>query len=231
MKKKTLAQSLALLMALSAGQSTFAAGIPVIDASNLAQAMLQIEAWGKQFEQMQQQVQQLQRQYASLNGARGMADLVNNPELRNYLPSEYQQVLSGPSTAGLSESANAIRQAARLLDADSAGLATASDVTQAFINSQSQNALNRAVGEEGYRQASERFNAIQTLLDKVNDAPDQKDILDLQARIQAEQAMLANEQNKLDTISFLAQTQRDIQQQQAREIAIKAAQPSLPDGW
>ncbi|MBV7483234.1 P-type DNA transfer protein VirB5 [Bordetella sp. BOR01] len=231
MKRKTLAQSLVLIMVLSAGQSAFAGGIPVIDASNLAQAMQQVEAWGKQFEQMQQQLQQLQRQYTSQNGLRGMADLVNNPELRNYLPSEYQHALSGQNMEGLVESANAIRQAASLVDADNAGLTTGSDINQAFINTQNQNALNRAMGEEGYRQASKRFTAIQTLLDKVNDAPEQKDILDLQARIQAEQAMLANEQNKLNTIAFLARTQRDIQHQQAREIAIKAAQPSLPNGW
>jgi len=51
--------------------------------------------------------------------------------------------------------------------------------------------------EDGYNQASQRFSSIQVLLDKVNAAPDQKDIADLQARIQAEQVMMQNESTKL----------------------------------
>lgn len=226
MKKSMCA--LALAVCFSTGQSAVAAGIPVIDGSSLAQAMLQVQAWGKQFEQMQRQFQQMEQQYASLNGVRGMADLVNNPALRNYLPDDYQQMLNGEGMAGLSGSIDSIRSAARIVDADSTGLAAASDAARAFSNSQNQNALNRAVGEEGYRQASQRFNAIQALLDKVNQAPEQKDILDLQARIQAEEVMMTNEQNKLNTMAFLAQTQRDIQQQQAREISMQATKGEVP---
>ena len=50
---------------------------------------------GQEYQQLQQQYQQMQQQYASLNGVRGMASLVNNPALRNYLPSNYQSILSG----------------------------------------------------------------------------------------------------------------------------------------
>jgi type IV secretion system protein VirB5 len=79
--------------------------------------------------------------------------------------------------------------------------------------------------------ASQRFADIQVLLDKVNDAPDPKDMADLQGRIQAEQVMMANEQNKLNMMSYLAQAQRDIQQQQSREISMKATKGTLPSGW
>jgi type IV secretion system protein VirB5 len=228
---KRIVYALLSIAGLAAVQSAFA-GIPVIDASNLAQQVQQVIAWGKQFEQMEQQFNQLQQQYNSLNGVRGMASLVNNPALRNYLPEEFQDLLSGNNLpAGISGSISAIRDAAQLLNVNDTGLSVTSDAAHAFIGAQNQNALNRAVGEEGYRQASQRFDAIQQLLDKVNAAPEQKDILDLQARIQAEEVMVQNEQVKLKTITYLAQAQRDIQQQQAREMSMKAAAPLLPTGW
>ncbi|KWF77585.1 conjugal transfer protein [Burkholderia diffusa] len=225
---KKLMRMLALVVGLVAGQSAFA-GIPVFDGANLAQAIQQVQAWSQQFQQMEQQFQQMQQQYNSLNGIRGMASLVNNPALRNYLPSEYQDMLNGNNmSSGISGSINAIRDAAKLVGVDSTGLAATSDAAKAFTNSQNQNALNRGIGEEGYRQASQRFASIQILLDKVNNAPDPKDMLDLQGRIQAEQVMMQNEQNKLNMMAYLAQAQRDIQQQQAREISMKATKGDIP---
>ncbi|MDR3383932.1 P-type DNA transfer protein VirB5 [Cupriavidus basilensis] len=231
-KIKCFIHYLLLVLGQAAGEQSFAQGIPVIDAASVAQQVQQVAAWAKQLQQMEQQVTQMKQQYDSLNGIRGMASLVNNPALRNYLPSEYQAMLNGSGLSpGISGSISSIRDAAKLVGVETTGLGAMSDARRAFVNAQNQNALNRAVGEEGYRQASQRFTAIQQLLDKVNAAPDQKDILDLQARIQAEQVMMQNEQIKLQTMAYLAQAQRDIQRQQAREISIKAARPVLPTGW
>ena len=91
-----------------------------------------------------------------------------------------------------------------------------------------QAAINRAGAEEGYKTASQRFSDIQVLLDKIDAAPDAKDIADLQARIQAEQVMMQNEANKLVMLQQLASAQRDLQQQQAREISMKALKGSPP---
>ena len=240
---RTIAKTLPVLMltvasvlpSVTFGQGlspSAAAGIPVIDASGLAQQVQQVASWAKQYTQMQQQFTQLQSTYNSLSGVRGMANLVNNPTLRNYLPSEYQAMLSNNGMpAGLSGSIASIRDSARILGVQSTGLDATSDAAQAMQNMQNQNALNRAVGEEGYRQAAARFANIQVLLDKVNAAPDQKDILDLQGRIQAEQVMLQNEQSKLQMMTYLSSVQKDIAQQQAREISMKSSKGLLPNGW
>ena len=223
----------AVAVAVLAFGSQAHAGIPVIDGANLANSIQQVIAWGKQYQQMVQQIQQLQTQitqakqtFDSLNGVRGMADLVNNPALRTYLPQDWNtalQVISTPgSYAGLSGSVNAIRDASKLLDVAASNLSPTSDAGRAFQASQNQAATNRAMGEAGYKAASDRIANIQTLLDKVNAAPDQKDILDLQARIQAEQAMVQNENVKLAVMMQLQQAQRDIQAQQAREISMKS---------
>jgi len=60
-------------------------------------------------------------------------------------------------------------------------------------------AIDEAMALESYKQASRRFGDIQVLLDKINDAsiPDAKDMVDLQARIQAEQVMMQNEASKI----------------------------------
>src|SRR6202166_3981190 len=86
------------------------AGMPVIDAANLAQAIQQVLSWGQQLEGMTQQYselvqsyQQLQSTYNSLTGPRGMQNLLYVPLAnRNYLPATYSQmtgVINGTSTA------------------------------------------------------------------------------------------------------------------------------------
>jgi type IV secretion system protein VirB5 len=67
---------------------------------------------------------------------------------------------------------------------------------------------------------------------KVDNASDQKEVLDLQARIQAEQAMLQNETIKLSASQQLAKAQEDIANQQIHELRMaKSANPTRIAGW
>lgn len=204
----------------------YAGGIPVIDGSNLAQAILQVDAWKQQYDQMVNQFKQLEQQYKNLNGVRGMANLVNNPALRQYLPADYQTILN--HGYGNWES---IRAAAKIYDIKQTSLGQGTDAAKAFETKAKQAAINRATTEDAYKQASKRFADIQVLLDKVNAAPDSKDIADLQARIQAEQVMMQNENTKLIMLGQLAQAQRDLQAQQAAEIGMKSSKGVMPAGW
>jgi type IV secretion system protein VirB5 len=213
---------LALCVSAGAGNAAHA-GIPVIDMANLAQAIQQVVAWGQQYQQMVRQIQQLQQQYDNLNGVRGMGNLVNNPIARHYLPAEYGIILR--QGVGQWE---AIYNASRRFDISLSGLDAAGDAVQAFENSGRQAAINRATAEEAYRTASQRFDDIQVLLDRVNNAPDAKDIADLSSRIQAEQVMMQNEANKLQMLHQLAQAQRDIAYQQAAEMRMDATKGEVP---
>ncbi|WP_334190493.1 P-type DNA transfer protein VirB5 [Noviherbaspirillum sp.] len=216
---------LALCVGVGAGNAAHA-GIPVIDMANLAQAIQQVVAWGQQYQQMVRQIQQLQQQYDNLNGVRGMGNLVNNPIGRHYLPAEYGIILR--QGVGQWE---AIYNASRRFDISLSGLDAAGDAVRAFENSGRQVAINRATAEEAYRTASQRFDDIQVLLDRVNNAPDAKDIADLSSRIQAEQVMMQNEANKLQMLHQLAQAQRDIAYQQAAEMRMNATSGEIPAGW
>jgi len=186
----------------------------------------QLASWLAQYAQMVQQYKQLLEEYRSLNGVRGMADLVNNPALRRYLPSDYKQILN----EGYGDW-QSIRDLNKIADLSRSGLSQGSDVSNLFNRTAKQTAVNEAMYEAAYKRASQRFDDIQTLLDKVNDAPDAKDMADLQGRIQAEQVMMANEQAKLAMLTSLAQAQKDLRQQQSLEINLKAAKHGLPAGW
>lgn len=223
---KKLSGTFAVIFGLSVGNVAHATGIPVIDLANLAQAIIQVESWAQQYSQMVQQISQLQQQYSNMSGTRGMGNLVNNPSSRQYLPADYQTIL----TNGVGQWA-AIRNASKKFDVSQTSLSGTSDVANAFNAVAKQSALNRAGAELAYSTASKRFSDIQVLLDKVNDSPDAKDMADLQGRIQAEQVMMQNEANKLQMLQQLASAQRDLQIQQAREISMKSSKGGLPTGW
>ncbi|MGY4831813.1 P-type DNA transfer protein VirB5 (plasmid) [Sphaerotilaceae bacterium SBD11-9] len=238
---KKWVRAFVLAAGVMTGQHAFA-GIPTIDVANLVSSIQQVLAWMQQYEQMMQQIQGVQRQvqqaeqmYNNISGIRNMADLVNNPALRQYMPQEWSQAISlanNPGSFGnLSSSIRSIQQAARLTGLDSTTLDPNSAAGRSFSGSQAQAATNRAMSEAGYKAATDRIANIQTLLDQINAAPDQKDILDLQARIQAESTMVENENAKLAALGQLQQAQRDIAYQQAREVSMLSSKGALPAGW
>ena len=62
----------------------------------------------------------------------------------------------------------------------------------------------------------------------MNDAPDSKDIADLTARINAEQAMLTNEGNKLIALNQARESFWETRKQQGYELRKKSPWNSLP---
>jgi type IV secretion system protein VirB5 len=228
---KRFISTFAMMIGLSCGNAH--AGIPVIDGAHIAESIVEavevLAQWASQYGQMAEQIMQLEQQYDqsvttynSISGVRGMGSLVNTPARRSYMPDDYQNMLNN----GYGNSSG-IRSAVRKFDVSSTSLDGNSDSAKAFKASAQQSSLNRATSEESYKQASDRIGSIQTLLDKVNDVSDEKDVLDLQARIQAEQVMVQNENVKLTALSQLQQSQRDLAYQQAAEIRMKSTQGTV----
>ncbi|MGJ0489468.1 P-type DNA transfer protein VirB5 [Methylobacter sp.] len=228
MKKliKKIAVAAAGMTAIFGGNNTFALDIvsdPGHTQATAAGWAAQAASWAEQIAEMKHQFDQLQATYNSLNGSRGMADLINNPELRQYLPANFQDILAGGYGNW-----EAIREAAKVFGVDETTLDAASAAAKLFNAKASHGAIYRATMEDGYNRASQRFADLQVLLDKINNAPDAKDIADLQARIQAEQAMLQNENIKLATLSQLVQAQQELATQQSVEIGM--ASTRSPNG-
>ena len=155
---------------------------------DIATEHTQVASWAAQYIQMIEQYQQLVATYKSLNGARGMERLVNNPLIRKYLPDDYANILS--------QGYGNWQQLRRLLD-DPIG------TKNLHRRARDQLAVDEAMVQEAYRQASKRIRDIQVLLDTLRYTNDAKDIADLQGRIQAEQAMIQNENVKLAMLKNL----------------------------
>ena len=223
-----------LLAAFLAGATpTAKAGIPVIDVSNLAQAIQQVAAWGQQYQQMlqqlqqmQQQLQQMRQQYAAITGGRGMESLLQTSNLaRNYLPPDYgelMQAVNGASStyAGLSSQVQAITSANAVLSQSHLGTMSP-QMRQVVEQGRSAASMLSAMTQTAQQNTSQRFASLQQLITQIGSAGDTKAIQDLQARIAAEQAMLTNDQSKLQALYQSVQAETLLRQQRTRETAVK----------
>ena len=78
----------------------------------------------------------------------------------------------------------------------------------------------QAIASDALSVTSNRFAALQQLINTIGRASDPKAVLDLQARIAAEQGMLQNEQTKLAVLYQAALGQQWANTQQSREWAV-----------
>lgn len=199
----------------------FATGIPVLDIANLGQAIQQVAAWQQQYAQMQSQISQLQRSYSSMTGDRGMANLL--PGNRSYLPADWNSAMTtlnqgGGTTYGtLASAARQIKNAQSVLTQQQTSTMTP-QMQQYVENARNLSASQQAMGQAAYNTAAQRVNTLQTLTSSLNGQTDPKAVMDLQARIQSEQAGLANDQAQLQSVAQLTAAQSHAQKVMANEL-------------
>lgn len=205
------------------------AGIPVIDVTavaNLIQQVMywqqQISAMQKQFDQLKASKEQLQQTYSSMTGTRGMDQLLpmSNTD-RNYLPQNYNDLMSvvNGSTSGysgLSGQVQSIMDANNILSTTQMN-ALSPDLRQMVDKGRQASAMLNGLTRNAYEKTSGRFSALQQLIGAIGRTNDPKAIQELQARIQAEQNMLTNEQTKLQSLYQIAQSEEMTRRQRMRE--------------
>jgi type IV secretion system protein VirB5 len=146
--------------------------------------------------------------------------------VRNYLPVDWTQILStlqggaGAFAALAADlqrnlSANAVLPGAQIA-------ALSSDERTQLGTARNAVALLQAVSQEALSNASNRFSALQQLIDAIPTAQDAKGALDLQARMAAEQGMLQNEQTKLQVLYQIALAQQWAVREQGQERTVAA---------
>ncbi len=222
---KKILRILALATGIFSGGQAFA-GIPVIDASNLAQQIQQVASWVQQYQQMTQQIQQLQQQIESVTGSRGFSTALNSPtfqQARRMLPQDAQTLLNlanGGSYGNLASSINSIKQATSTLTAANFGTQLAADQWMADLN---RAASNKALSQEAYNTAQQRLFNLEDLMAQISTTQDPKAIAELQGRIQVEQGLIQNEQAKIQAMAMLVNAERQISDMQAREVSIRAS--------
>lgn len=189
----------------------------VIDVGAITQLILEVQQLQQALQIAQSTLNQAQQAYAAITGGRGMENLLAGI-VRNYLPANWNQLLSGAGVLGADVAATITRNT--ILTPDITANYSPGEIAVLQAR-RSAVALNEALARQELANVSDRFNSIQQLINAIPRAADEKGILDLQARIQVEQGMLENENSKLHVLYQAAQSQEQTARQRADEQAIK----------
>ena len=193
-----------------------AQGIPVIDTANLVQTVQQVVNDITKIMNQVQQITQLQNQLKSINGLRNLGNVFNNPLLSNYVPPQAFNLINAIDTSGyggLSATAKTLRDAAMVYNClDLAGAARTS--CQATL---AQPYQQKGLLQDAMRSASGRLAQINALMGQINATPDQKAVQEIQARIGAENALLAHELSQLQMLQGMADSEERIARARERE--------------
>lgn len=215
-----LALSLVIGVVFGSG-SARAQGIPVIDAANLAQTIQQVMNDITQITNQIQQINQLQSQINSLNGVRNLGNVANNPMLQNYVPAEAYTYLDAVDTSGysgLDATAKALRDADMVYNC----LDLSGDARTRCQATLAQPYQQKGLLQGAMKSAAGRLAQIQSLMVQINATTDQKSVQEIQARIGAENALLAHEMSQLQMLQGMADSEERIAQSRERERKYQA---------
>lgn len=211
--------ALTILSASPAAHAQFA----VIDVASVTQLVTEVQDLEQALTVARQNLAEAQTELSSTTGDRGMERLLTGIN-RNYLPADWGQLagaLGGTSSAYDALSATVQQALAEDTVLTPQQVATLSpDARKQIAVDRSTAALLQALSRQALANASGRFADLQQLINSIGAASDQKSILDLSARIDAEQAMLENERTKLTMLVATAEAQRWADEEQDRERAI-----------
>jgi type IV secretion system protein VirB5 len=229
MKARLVAATAAAGLVLT-GYAAQAAMI-VHDPTSYAKLITQAQTALNQLNELKTQVQQGQQLFSSLNQASIVSSIATQlgvPNLREFLPdiSALTAAAKGDLTAlgSIGARADEIRASARLYTApegDEAGL----DLEFAGDRAARDLALGEAVSAAGAR----RLEGLKELQQAIDAAPNARAVMDLQARATTEQAMIANDQMRLQGLA-MAQAAEDrlrVQRDQERAKAESASRMAL----
>ncbi|MFP3558185.1 type IV secretion system protein [Paraburkholderia sp. SIMBA_049] len=209
----TLWKQTAIAIVLAASCAGAHAQIVVTDPTSLAQRAANFL---QQIAQMKVQLDQARQQYEAMSGTIGSYQNMlptSISTLRNNLPQNWSQVYSDAmnSTSSVSGSASSI-----LSQFDSQIRSMGRGDALTFIDQQlhAKGAYDRAMTEQAYDNQMRELNDMQSLTQQIGQATTQKQIEDLQARIQTAHGAINGEQTKLQLMAMGQQAQQQLLQQQ-----------------
>ncbi|MFC5342880.1 type IV secretion system protein (plasmid) [Brevundimonas staleyi] len=225
---RPLAAALAATLLLAAPQARAQSfGGIVYDPTSFAQMVKDAKTAIDQLNELKAQVQQGQQLFESLNeisDVNAIASQLGVPELRSILPDIglYQRALSGDLNAlgALGERADEIRAEHRLYTPPAGDLSASETYYRDTLEaSGARAARDYATGERVAEAAEQRLEGLEQLRSALDTAPNARAVLDLQARISAEQAMIQNDQMRLQGVAMLQDAEDRLQRQRDLERA------------
>lgn len=209
MSLKHIVMAAAAPIALAASAFPAAAqGIPVFDTSTYFQALAQVRNTLEMIDQGKQQIETASNQLQSLQkltNVNSIAPNLINSQVRNLLPNttiDAETLLRGDLSkiGSLGTLASNIQSRYRL---SSSGSSEVDDAyNQALTQATGSAATTAALGENALSATQARMQGLDQLREALSSAKDPKDVMDLQARIQVEQAQLQNDMLKLQAIQL-----------------------------
>jgi len=199
----------------------------VHDPRALAQMIEEARTTLDQLRALQTQVEQGRQLFDSLNdlsGVNALAGELGLPTVRNPLPDmrALRAAADGDLSAlgDLADRADAIRRDTRLYTPPAGDL----DPAEAYYRDSLERAGARtardlAVGEAVGGAADRRLQGLETLRSALDTAPNARAVLDLEARLAAEQALIENEQVRLQGLALTQAAEARLEEQRARERA------------
>jgi len=207
------------LLAAPAARAQFA----VIDVGAITQLITQAQILEDQLTTARDHLAQAQAEYISITGGRGMERLLAGTQ-RNYLPGSWADLQGAMQAAGglygALSGGVAATVAANAVLSPQALLLLPADVREQIQTARRLTALQQNLTRQALANSSNRFASLQQLIDTIPAAADQKAVLDLQARVSAENSMLQNEQSKLLTLFQLVQAEEHASEQRLHERAV-----------
>lgn len=191
--------AVAILFVASAAHAQ-GVGVPTISPAELVQQMEMVQ-------QLVRQVQNQEAQFQAITGNSSIGMMLNDPSLRNYLPEEWQDIYSqakSGSLSGISSTMQSIEQQEGMTGAATAGQQRYYDTL----------AANKAMNEQAYSAIMARFSNIQSLMQQANLTQDPTEKADLQNRMTAEEALVTNDQTRLQLTAKLQEDELKLAQEQ-----------------
>lgn len=178
----------------------------------------------QQLRALQAQVEQGQALFDSLNAisdVNALASVLGLPEVRNPLPDlrALRAAADGDLTAlgDLADRAAAIRRETRLYTPPSGDADTY--YRDSLERSGARTARDLAIGEAVSQASDQRLEGLESLRRALDAAPNARAVMDLEARLAAEQALIQNEQLRLQGLALTQAAEARLEEQRAREQA------------
>lgn len=222
MKARSLAAliGVALLSSAPAAQAQHIVHDPTAYARLVEDARTALQ----QLRALQTQVEQGQALFDSLNAisdVNALASALGLPEVRNPLPDlkALRAAADGDLTAlgDLADRAGAIRRETRLYTPPSGDAERY--YRDSLERSGARTARDLAIGEAVSRASDQRLEGLESLRRALDAAPNARAVMDLEARLAAEQALIQNEQLRLQGLALTQAAEARLEEQRAREQA------------
>jgi len=212
----TLAIGLSLTATATLNAYAQGHGIPVFDTTAVAKQLEQIGKLKEQLEQAKELYDLTTQMKDSLNGitdVKDLAKLLNDKKFQQFLPKEYDQ-FSGSVNDLIKGKTDNLAKKYDYYSNEGEGNTAANDFYHNELKRRKgETYQDMAIGEAVYDQATKRADGLNELKNKLESATTPKEVLDLQARILAESAILQNEINRMQGLAMIQDARNRVDRQ------------------